>query len=182
MACSAAFRVKAPEHTVRGWWHGLAGFGTMALVSHAPAIARAFLFLLRTAWHGAWSLVSPNLIIALVLLRFLAGELAWERDHGLGRMIAETPAGCPASGLTPKGRSRARGRVASRIYAIMGLGARRQLGSAAPAPAPPSRSGSLIICSSCGLPFRWLPGRACTVCGSQQARALWPGSMVVVSV
>jgi hypothetical protein len=178
MACSAGFRTRRPEHTVHSWWYGVAGFGTMALVAHAPKIARALLLLLCAAGTRVRSLASPNLIIGLALLRFVVGELVWERDHGLCRMLlAGAPAGRSASGPTPKGRSRARCPVAS----SKGLDTQRQLGSAASILAPLSQSGSLVTCSSCGLPFRWFPGRACTVCGSQQAPAACP-SEVVLSV
>lgn len=177
MACSAAFRVRLPEDTVHSWWYGIAGFGMMAVASHAPTIARALLPLWCTVWNGMRSLVSPNLVIGLALLRFVVGR-------GLHRMTAGTlMAGRAAGNPAPLGGSRA---IASRICAIVGVDAEKQLGPAASMLAPLSRRGSLVVCSSCGLPFRWFPGRACTACGSRQAAAPTsaagqPGTQAVVS-
>jgi hypothetical protein len=162
---------------VHSWWYGIAGFGMMAAASHAPTIARAMLLLWCTIRNGIRSLVSPNLLIGLALLHFILGR-------GLHWMTAGTlMAGRTAGNLAPLGRSRG---IASRICASMGLGAEKQLRPAASIPATLSRRGSLVVCSSCGLPFRWFPGRACTVCGSRQAAAPTsaaeqPGTQAVVS-
>merc|ERR1719277_2045570 len=99
----------------------------MFVASHTPTIARALLLLGCTVWNGIRSLVSPNLLVGLAMLRFVVGR-------GLHRMTAGTlMAGRATGNPAPLGGSRAE----------------KQLGPAASMLAPLSRRGSLVVCSSC---------------------------------